>query len=114
MGNSSLSRVNDVYENVRKLEKLGCVDVNVKDGLLVRDVKLEKRLMVGLYKTFYYTDQWDLRMQEKMNDYWYLRKVLRRNVELYNKYNGLDIDVEGYVSGTVDRLRPTLELVFME
>lgn len=111
MGNSSPTRVNTVYENVKKLEEIG---VELKNKYGTSDMMLlseEKEIIINLYRSFYYPSHSLRKLEEINEDHYHLRKILTENIKLYNKYNSTNVDVEDYIQTTVKNLQPTLRII---
>lgn len=105
MGNTSPRRVNDIYENVKLLEEIGR---QIDDVRLNKDIKKE---IIHLYQLFYYPRDSLTKLEEIYTNHYQLRRILRKNIKLYNEYNTTNIDVENYVETSVKNLQPTLRVI---
>lgn len=119
MGNSpSPERVNFVYENVKKLEAIGIPikkEYDITDIIFLKDKNLKKEI-INLYKTFYYPTHSLTKVEECTSHFGgdthhHLRRILTNNIELYNKYNSTNINVNNYVKNTLENLQPTLRVI---
>ena len=114
MGNSpSPERVNFVYENVKKLEAIGIPikkEYDITDIIFLKDKNLKQEI-INLYRTFYYPTHSLTKLDEMNGDHYHLRRILTNNIELYNKYNSTNINVNNYVNTTVENLQPTLRVI---
>ena len=114
MGNTSSSTcVNEIYENVKKLEDIGVQLKNKYDerDLIRFGVVKEKQDIINLYESFYYPRHSLRKLEELYQNHYHLRKILRKNIKLYNEYNSTNIHVENYVKTTVNNLQPTLRVI---
>ena len=113
MGKASSKSVNAIYENIQELEEIG-IYLNIKYSITelypLRDTK-EKAHIIDLYESFYYPRHSLRKLEEIRDKHYHLRKILRENIELYNKYNSTNINVEEYVKTTVKKLQPTLRVI---
>ena len=108
MGNTTATTVNLTYENIKKLEQIGVEIININ---LYHLTKTQKETVINLYKTFYYPTHCLTKLEEMNRNHYHLRNILRKNIELYNKYNLTNIDVEHYITTTVKNLQPTLRVI---
>jgi hypothetical protein len=100
----SSSEINFIHANINIL---------IEYGIKMADINfaVDKQYVVALYKTFYYPRHVLTKLDEMNNDHLLLRRILRKQIKMYNKYNLTNIDENNYVQNTYNSLKKTLHLI---
>jgi hypothetical protein len=104
MGNKSSSEINLIDSNINILMEYG---IKMEDKNFIVD----KNYVVSLYKTFYCPRHVLFRIDEMQSNHYHLRKRLRNQIKMYNKYNSTNINEDDYVENTYKLLKKTLRLI---
>ena len=115
MGNSHKSSsesyrmvINNNFQNIKQLEEIG---IQMKTKQANKVTKEEKKLIIKLYKSFYYPIHPLTKLEEMNECHFKLRSNLKKLIEMYNEYNSTNINVDEYVKNTVENLQPTLRVI---
>lgn len=104
MGNKSSSEINLIDTNINILIDYG---IKMEDKNFVVD----KHYVVSLYNTFYYPKHSLSKLDEIQSNHQHLRKILREQIQMFNKYNSTSNNENNYIQSTYKSLKKTLHFI---